>query len=170
MTPQPSMSRTTPRTGNGPMPGPAVPRWVMALAVLAGFVAMHGLSSDHGVHTLAGSAGHHSPASPMAPADALHRASDVTLELAGSAPVDLMSEAGLALWTGAGDTGGGQADVGCLLMLTASVLALVLAAMGLRRTGFRLSTSSPRAHHVLPSRGPPRRTAPGLFALGVLRT
>ncbi len=167
MTPQPSTLRTTPRARNGTVPGPAVLRWAMILAVLAGFVAMHGLTSDHGVHTLAGSAAHHSP---VAPAVVSPDAPDASVDLAGSTTVSLPSAPGLARWTGAGETGAGHADIGCMLMLSASVLALVLAAMGRRRSGLGLRMPFSRVLHVVAARWPPRRTAPGLFVLGVLRT
>jgi len=132
-----------------PSPRPAVWRWVMVLAVLAGFVAMHGMSADHGVHVFSSHAGDHHAAAVLA---------------------DATGATVAAAWVASGGAGAGHAEDGCLLMVAASVLALVLAAIALRGAGLRLPAPPPRAGPLDARRAPPRRTAPRLFALGVLRT
>ena len=184
MTHQPSVTRTAHGRALRPAPGPALLRWVLAMAVLAGFVAMHGMSSDHGVQPLAGlSAAHHPVQAPAGTGTGtsatggstdISRAADV--KSASGAQTAAVGQLGPALvaashvWGVSGGTTQGHIDVGCLVMLAASVLAMVLAAVLSRRTGLWISGLSRLGARLTAPRGPPRRTAAGFFMLGVLRT
>ncbi len=133
-------------------------RW-LAVAVLAGFLGMHGVSSDHDTHLLAGAVGgHHAVPHQAAPAGTV----------AAPAVADALG-AVLAAWGPAGPATTAHED-GCLLALTVSVLTAILALIAARRAGASRALLLPRAGNVLPSRGPPRGAGPSLFALGVLRT
>jgi hypothetical protein len=158
MSSRPATTRTAPPRGSGAAPWPVVSRWLVALAVLAGFVAMHGLSADHDVHALAAlPGGHHAPAQPGAGA--------------AVTPAPTAVGAGLPAWQVPGSDGHGHAHDGCLVMLATSVLALVLALLLARRSGAPLSTPlRRRVGRLVALRAPPLRASPGFAALGILRT
>jgi len=153
----PASIRTAPLHPSGAAPWPAVSRWLVALAVLAGFVAMHGLSADHDVHALAAlPSGHHAPA----------QAGD---DPAAGPTVAAGGQMALA-WSASGSDGHGHAHDGCLVMLATSVLALVLALLLARRRGAVPPALLRRVVHLSVPRAPPLRTSPGFPALGILRT
>lgn len=143
----------------------SAPRWLVTLAVLAGFVAMHGLSADHDVHALAGlPGGHHASA----------LAGEGHGVAAGLAAVDAGQggaavAAAILVRQAPGQAGEGYVPVGCLVLLATSVLAL-LASLLARRAGVPLPALLPRVGSLPVPRVPPRRNAPGFFVLGILRT
>jgi hypothetical protein len=126
-------------------------RFLVAVLVLAGFVAMHGASAHHHGHALAGlPAGHHATPAGLDPAAAV--------------------TAALPRWEPPAQAGHPHADDACLLALAAGILGLVLALLASRRvraSGARLLS---RARSVVPARGPPEWGGPCLVALGVSRT
>ena len=136
-------------------------RCLVAVLVLAGFVAMHGASAHHHGHALAGlPAGHH--ASPAAGGAA--RADAAALD-----PAAVVSVA-LPRWDIPTRAGHAHADDACLLALAAGILGLVLALLAsapVPAAGARLLS---RARNVVPARGPPPWGGPCLVALGVSRT
>jgi hypothetical protein len=157
--------RDTPSTGGQ---GPALTpvhalRRLVSLAVLVGFVAMHGLSADHDVHVLATLSGH-SHATPVDAAPAATAPAAVAVAAVADAGTWLLAQARPPV-----DGAVGGHGEGCLLALTVGVLAFVLAVLVARgRVPFRARPPS-RTGSLLWCR-PPRPSAPCLFALGVLRT
>jgi hypothetical protein len=139
-------------------------RCVVAVLVLAGFVAMHGASAHHHGHALTGlPAGHHaSPAGGAAPVDA-------RVDAAGLAPA-VVVPAALPRWDVPAPAGHSHADDACLLALAAGILGLVLALLASRRDRAAAARLLSRARNVVPARGPPPRGGPCLVALGVSRT
>ncbi len=137
-------------------------RW-LAVAVLAGFLGMHGVSTDHDTHLLAAAAGGHHAAE--------HGAAPTAGAPSTPAAVDALDALGAVLpaWDLAGRPLSAHDD-GCLLALTISVLTVILALLAARRARASRALLLPRAGDLLPSRGPPRRAGPSPFALGVLRT
>jgi hypothetical protein len=145
-------------------------RRLVSLAVLVGFVAMHGLSADHDVHLLASLSGH-SHATPAGAGTATTAPAAAAVPAFAAAAVTV-ADAGAWLLTQArppADGAAGGHGEGCLLALTVGVLAFVLAVLAARgRVPFR--ARPPSRPGSLLSRRPPRPSAPCLFALGVLRT
>lgn len=150
----PRVATTTRDGDNASHRARGVMRWLVAVAVLVGFLAMHGLSADHDAHLLTAVSGSHH----AHPAERVE-----TAATPGTA------DATLPVWRSAGANGAAHDD-GCLLALTISVLTFILALIAARRAGTSRAVLLPRAGDLLPSRGPPRRAGPCLFALGVLRT
>jgi hypothetical protein len=159
---------TTSTGGQGQAPPPVQAlRRLVSLAVLVGFVAMHGLSADHDAHVLASMAGH----SHTAPAD-IGAATAVAAVPASAAVAVAVADAGtwlLAQARSPADGAGVGHGEGCLLALTVGVLAFVLAVLA-DRGRFPFRARPPSCSSSLMRCGPPRRSAPSLFALGVLRT
>jgi len=159
----PVTTRTAPLLDSSAAPWPVVSRWLVALAVLTGFVAMHGFTADHDVHALAAlPGGHHAPAQAGDGATAGPTVA-AGMTVAGDGR-------GALAWRSAGSEGHGHAHDGCLVMLATSVLALVLALLLARRCGAARPALLRRVVHLSVPRAPPLRTSPGFAALGILRT
>ena len=148
---------------------------------------MHGLSVGHEVHALTALAGsHHAVSSPHAsgPGIAGGQAgageADGLLGPVGQLPVGRLPvgqligvqvlAAGVLADVSTPDGGRNSHDDACLLALTVSMLTFMLALILARRGRVAHVLRLPRAADLLPTRGPPPRSGPCLFALGVLRT